>query len=76
MKALNASVAKRNRFGPGRSRLRKIAGERGRQSFNIWYHYSPRLRRDVVLRSDVEFEHFCFVEGDEAVSRYELEPPR
>jgi hypothetical protein len=73
--SLSSAPQQRRRFGPGRSRLREVAGNRGRQLFNIWYHYSPRLGRDVVLRSDAEFEHFCFVEGDERVSRYEFEPP-
>lgn len=64
----------KRRFGPGRSRLRQTQGARGHQLFNVWYHYSPRLRRDVVLNSDVEFAHFFWVEGDPTVRRYELEP--
>lgn len=64
----------RRRFGPGRSRLRQAQGARRHQLFNLWYHYSPRLRRDVVLKSDVEFAHFCWLEGDASVLRYELEP--
>lgn len=70
----NARAARKARFGPGRSRLRQAQGARGGKLFNLWYHYSPRLRCDVVLKSDVEFRHFCWVEGDPAVSRYELEP--
>jgi hypothetical protein len=64
----------RRSFGPGRSPLRQAQGARRRQLFNIWYHYSTRLQRDVVLRSDVEFAHFCYLEGAENISRYELEP--
>jgi len=66
---------KRRRFGPGRSKLRSAIKARGRRIHNLWYLYSPRLKRDVVLRSDAEFAHFCFVEADPTVLRYELEPP-
>jgi hypothetical protein len=51
-------------FGPGRSRLRQAQGARRHGLFNLWYHYSPRLRRDVVLKSDVEFAHFGWLEGE------------
>jgi hypothetical protein len=68
------SAPRKRRFGPGRSRLRQAEGARGHRLFNLWYQYSSRLRRDVVLKSDVEFAHFCWVEGDPNVRRYELEP--
>lgn len=61
-------------FGPGRNRLLRTQKARGHSLFNIWYHYSGRLRRDVILKSDVEFDHFCWLEGDSRVLRYELEP--
>jgi len=64
----------KKRFGPGRSVLRKAAQDRGRQSHNLWYHYSARLRRDVVLKNDLAFAHFCLLEGDPRVSSYELDP--
>jgi hypothetical protein len=64
----------RRRFGPGRSILRQAARDRGLSQNNLWYHYSARLDRDVVLKSDVEFDHFCWVEADPRVLRYELEP--
>src|SRR3569832_530236 len=64
----------RRSFGPGRSRLRQAQGGRRHQLFNIWYHYSSRLQRDVVFCCDVEFAHFCWLEGSENISRYELEP--
>ena len=68
------SVTRKKIFGPGRSRLRQAQGERRHGLFNLWYHYSSRLQRDVVLKSDVEFAHFCWLEGDPRVLRYELEP--
>src|ERR1700733_6337359 len=68
-----AAPAKK-RFGPGRSRLRQAQGGRRHQLFNLWYHYSSRLRCDVILKSDVEFAHFCWLEGGPSVLRYELEP--
>jgi hypothetical protein len=61
-------------FGPGRSQLRKAQSARQHGLFNLWYHYSPRLQRDVVLKSDVAFAHFCWLEGDPSVLRYELDP--
>jgi len=61
------------RFGPGRSRLQQIAGARGHSLNNLWYHYSPRLHRDVVLKGDLAIDHFCWIEGDERVARYELD---
>ena len=68
------STPRKRIFGPGRSRLRQAQGARGHGLFNLWYHYSPRLRRDVVLKSDVAFAHFCWLEGDASILRYELEP--
>jgi hypothetical protein len=70
----SSAPQQRRRFGPGRSILRKAAGDRGVRQNNLWYHYSARLDRDVVLKSDVEFDHFCWVEADPRVLRYELEP--
>lgn len=65
---------KTRRFGPGRSMLRTAIKARGRRIHNLWYQYSPRLKRDVILKSDVEFSHFCFLEADSSVLKYELEP--
>jgi len=64
----------KKRFGPGSFVLLKAAQDRGRQSHNLWYHYSSRLRRDVVLKNDLAFAHFCLLEGDPRVSSYELNP--
>lgn len=64
----------RRSFGPARNRLLRAQQGRGRSLFNLWYHYSGRLKRDVILRSDVEFDHFCWLEGSPEVLRYELEP--
>lgn len=64
----------RRRFGPGRNALLKAQGARGKRPNNLWLHYSPRNRKNVILRSDVEFDHFCYVEGDEEVAHYVLEP--
>lgn len=64
----------RRHFGPGRNALLKAQAARGKRPNNLWLHYSPRNRKDVILRSDVEFDHFCCLEGDEEIARYELEP--
>jgi hypothetical protein len=72
--AKDSASQQRRRFGPGRSAIRHASNARGRRLFNLWYHYSPRLKRDVILRSDLAFAHFCWVEADPNVLRYELEP--
>lgn len=64
----------KRRFGPGRNQLLDAQARRGRGPYNLWIRYSPRNRCDVVLKSDPEDEHFCWVEGDESVAAYELEP--
>lgn len=64
----------RSRFGPGRNALLRAQLGRGRRTYNLWVHWSPRLRKLLIFRSDVEFDHFCWVEGDETVASYIPEP--
>lgn len=64
----------RRRVGPGRNQLLKAQHSRGKRGNNIWMHFSARNRRDVVLRSDSELDHFIWLEGDESIVRYVLEP--
>jgi hypothetical protein len=66
--------ARRPPFGGRKALVQHASRQRGRGVFNIWYHYSPKLERDVVLRSDVELAHFYWLEGDPAIKAYELEP--
>lgn len=68
-------VRKRRRFGPQRSDLLDKQAARGHRHFNIWYHYSARLQRDLIFSSDAEFDHFCWLEGAPQVLTYELQPP-
>lgn len=68
------SGRRKKRFGPARSDLLGKHVARGHQHFNLWYHYSPRLQRDLILSSDAEFEHFCWLEGDPQVLTYDLQP--
>jgi hypothetical protein len=73
-KFLRRSSSPQKRFGPGRSVLRKAADDRGRRVSNLWYHYSPRLRHDIVCESDAAFAHFCWLEGHRKVAHYEVRP--
>lgn len=71
----NSSAPQQKRkFGPGRSALRKAVQDRGKRIHNLWYHYSPRLKQDVILRCDAAFLHFCLLEADPTVVCYELDP--
>jgi len=72
--ALDSRGRSKKRFGPQRSDLLDKHAARGRQHFNLWYHYSARLKRDLIFSSDAEFEHFCWLEGDPKVLTYELQP--
>lgn len=72
--AINDSEGARKRFGPGRNALRGAQQSRGHRLHNIWRQYSARQGHDVVLKSDAEFEHFCWLEGDPKIKSYELEP--
>jgi len=72
--AEHASKRRKKRFGPARSDLLDKHAARGHQQFNLWYHYSARLQRDLIFSSDAEFEHFCWLEGDPQVLTYEPQP--
>jgi len=72
--AEHASKRRKKRFGPARSDLLDKHAARGHQHFNLWYHYSARLQRDLIFSSDAEFEHFCWLEGDPQVLTYEPQP--
>jgi hypothetical protein len=72
--ATRKQASKQKRFGPSRNSLLSAQQIRGRRIYNIWKHYSARNGKDVILKSDAEFDHFCWVEGDEEISSYELEP--
>jgi hypothetical protein len=67
-------TSRKKRFGPGRNSLLAAQQTRGGKVYNIWKHYSSRNAKDVILKSDAEFDHFCWVEGDEEISSYQLEP--
>jgi hypothetical protein len=72
--ATRKQASKQKRFGPGRNTLLSAQQTRGRKIFNIWKQYSGRNCKEVILKSDTEFNHFCLVEGDEEIASYQLEP--
>lgn len=65
---------KRSHFGPTKTAILEATSSRGHMPFNLWYHFSPKLNRDVVLRGDAEFLHFLWMEADTNVTTYVLEP--
>lgn len=67
-------VTRRPPFGGKKALVQGASRRRGRQPFNVWYHYSARLQRDVIMSSDVELDHFYWLEGDSEIEAYELQP--
>ncbi len=49
---------------------------RGRYGSNYWTVYSPKLRRDVHLYSDLERQHWVLVDSDPAIVRFGEAPLR
>ncbi|MFZ6659043.1 hypothetical protein [Undibacterium sp. TJN19] len=47
-----------------RGKLAVAYGQRGVGPNSLWYVYSPRMRTDWVLRSDLEWDHFVLAESD------------
>lgn len=70
------AMHRRMRRRPGSSRSQLVAKyhARGHRLFNLWYQYSPKLDRDIILSSDAAFDHFCWLEGDPNVRTYALDP--
>lgn len=67
--------SRRRAFAANPSALMAAERQRGRLPYNLWYVYSPRCKRDLILRSDGELDHFFWLEGDPNVASYELESP-
>lgn len=49
--------------------------KRGRHASNIWYAYSEKAKGDVLLRSDAEFLHLLWAEGDSSIASFTTETP-
>lgn len=72
--AANEKSRGRSHFGPNKTAILEAASYRGHMPFNLWYHFSPKLNQDVVLRGDAEFLNFLWMEADTNVTNYVLEP--
>lgn len=59
-----------------RGQLAEAYGARGHGRSNLWLVYSPKADRDFVLRSDLEFGHFLWVESDPAIKRVDYAPAK
>lgn len=57
-----------SRFGTRfRGKLASAYGHRGVALNGLWYVYSPKTRRDWILKSDIEWDHFVSTEANPAV---------
>ncbi len=57
-----------------RGKLAAPYDDRGHHLSNLWYVYSPKMRADVVLRSDLEWAHYVFAESDPDVVVVDYSP--
>lgn len=57
-----------------RGKLAASYGHRGKALNSLWYVYSPRTKRDWVLRSDLEWDHFFIAEFDLDIARCDYAP--
>ena len=62
------------RIGPGPNNYLQLKDSRGAGYTDNWFAYSTRMDRKVALKSDNEWEHFLWLEGDPSIAWFELEP--
>jgi hypothetical protein len=69
------ATAKQGRLGTQfRGKLADAYGQRGHNASNLWYGYSPRNDCDVILRSDLEWDHFVLTESDPRIKNVDFAP--
>lgn len=56
--------------------VRKAARERGKANGNIAFVYGQKIRKDLVVTSDIELANFLDLESDQNVVKYDLDPER
>lgn len=49
---------------------------KGKYGSNYWETYSPKLKRDVSLYSDLEYDHWALIEGNPSVKEFCEQPER
>lgn len=59
-----------------RGQLADAYSARGRLTSKLIYTYSPRMRRDVVLKSELEYWHFVLCESDSRISSTDYAPKK
>lgn len=59
-----------------RGKLAAAYGHRGASLNSLWYVYSPRTKRDWVLRSDLEWDHFHVAEFDTRIVQCDYAPEK
>ncbi|WP_151639085.1 PDDEXK family nuclease [Noviherbaspirillum aerium] len=68
-------IVKGGRLGTQfRGKLTLAYGQRGKYGSNLWYVYSPRTKRDWVLHSNLEYDHFVLTEADPTVRSVNYAP--
>ena len=59
-----------------RGRLAEAYASRGRLKAKLTYAYSPRMRRDIILPSELEYWNFILLESDPSVLSVDYSPPK
>lgn len=59
-----------------RGDLAEAYAARGHHISNLWFVYSPKARRDFVLRSSLEYGHFLLVESDVSIVKVDYSPAK
>ena len=59
-----------------RGELAEAFNQRGHMKSSLWLVYSPKAKRDVVLKSKLEFGHFLLVESDPDIERVNYAPQK
>lgn len=75
--ARDQKSAKGKRLGTQlRGKLAEAYASRGRLKAKLTYAYSPRMRRDVVFPSELEYWHFILLESDPSVLSVDYTPTK
>ncbi|ROZ78140.1 hypothetical protein [Ramlibacter sp. WS9] len=56
--------------------VRKAAQDRGKANGNISFIYGEKVRKELVVTSDIELANLLDLEADQTVVRYDIDPER
>ena len=66
-------IPSQSKFRNNREKLISVAVKRDKRVFNIWYAYSTKIGKDLVLKTDPEYLNFIWLEGDPDVESFEID---